>query len=270
MINFVLDILKGIILAITDKKISGSKSKAIRTFITLHDSLKAVEASSEELLLLFTKYVNSDGKSIKQTELRNAIRIFSNTVCKFASEFRRVNTPIEIFSKDLAQTFYDITDGKLLICRSLIEAATPNVCIDHALPLLKQKYLIRVFDYQKFGFLAKKVEKQWKESIGDHWSGSQRGAIELEKAFKTLQEKLVISRDPRKYTDSNRIFSMDELYKYENAIRAIFGCKTILFDDLNEIRIQLQGSRERLNELREGITKLEEFLSRHFKISDFF
>lgn len=265
MIGFSLDILKELILAVTNENIPDSKSRSLRAFIALYDSIKRVEHESEELLLIFEKYIKSPQNSFDISTLRVAVRRFSSVVCDFVEYFRRVEKPLQIFKGELAQTFSNIGSRKLIVCRSLMEVANPEICFDGSLPPIQQKYLLRVLDYAKYKHSANKVQKQWNKLA----SQNQKFNI------KSNQQRWISeSRTYSRYENNQRYdiprYNVPSLKAHENEMRAVFGFKILTFNDVEALKQEIQTGWIRLASLREGTKELEKFLSKNYSISDFF
>jgi hypothetical protein len=261
MISFVLDILKEVVVGITKSRITDNKGKAIRAFVVLHDAVKQVEASSEELLRDFRRYVESEGQAFDKEQLRERVRTFSAAACSFAAAFRRVELPLEVFGADVRAAFVAIAANKLFIARSLLELAAPQICLDKALPWTQRDYVLRVLDYAKFGFAVRAVQKEWDALI------RQRSLSDLAPAnFDSL--KSLIESSGHEWVSEG---AMSAKGKYEDLLlQASSDFKVIAFDDFAELRRQVADGESRVRLLRIARESLATFLGENFTVADFF
>ena len=278
MIGFSLDILKELIITVTNKKIADDKSKSVRAFIALYDSIKRVEHTSEELLLIFEKYIESPQNNLDVSTLRVAIRQFSSVVCDFVESFRRVEKPLKIFEGELAKTFSNIGSSKLIICRSLMEVANPEICFDGSVTPTQQKYLLRVLDYAKYKYSANRVQKQWNKLV------PKKQRLNLKTGLDYLRRVSDEESHQQRWVSESRTYSRYEnrknygiqryniplLKAHENSMRTVIGFKILTFNDLETLKQEIQIGWIRLANLREGTKELESFLSKSYSISDFF
>jgi hypothetical protein len=167
MIEFVLDVISDLSLAIASYTTSDCRSKDIRTFISFYDSIEEIEFKSERLINSFKECANSSPDRFEPSKLRVSIRAFSFSIHGLVEKFREFGfrefgTPLEIFSRELAESLVTVGSIKRVFCRSLLEISTPDICLNRSLPSREQKYCLRVLDYQKYNnYSAEEVQKQW-------------------------------------------------------------------------------------------------------------
>ena len=275
MFNFTLDILNEFIYDIISGRSADNKNTSIRTLISLYDSIKHIEVTSEKLLLVFEKYIKSPQNNFDVSMLRVAIRNFSSVTCDFSERFRRFERSLPLSATELTKTFRNI-GHKTVTCRSLIEITTPDICFDSSLPLAQKKYLFRALDYAKYNFSTHKVQQQWSELLTQ--------ARAEKKPLWKLDDEASKEVNQQKWTSESRTYSRyegtqrDNTMRYvvplvkinENVVRTVFGFKILSFTDIEKLNQEIQTGREGLESLRIRIKELEYFLSENYSISDFF
>ena len=145
MISFALDVVKEVATSVLQARVTDNRGKAIRTFISLHDSVERVERSSEALLKEVETYIDSEGK-IEPSELRRHVYDFASAVAAFVDAYVSVSRVLQVFDPELASAFRRVGDLKLPLSRSLLEVTSPTVCVDSTLPWQQRHYHLRVLD----------------------------------------------------------------------------------------------------------------------------
>jgi hypothetical protein len=62
----------------------------------------------------------------------------------------------------LAETFTEIGNVKYMICRSLLENASPCLCTNVSLPSVEQRYYLTFLNYEKYQYSIKEVQEFWR------------------------------------------------------------------------------------------------------------
>jgi hypothetical protein len=165
MIEFVLDVMSELSLAIARYETSDCRDQDIRAFMAFYDAIKSIESQSERLIAAFEEYITSYSEESDPSNLRSLIRRFSRSIYEFVEKFRSLGfrnaDPLGCFSRELAEGF--VTVGRIgsVFCRSLIEVSSPDICINQALSAMERKYCLRVVDYQRCNYSVEAVQRQW-------------------------------------------------------------------------------------------------------------
>lgn len=276
MIDFALDVLSDLSIAITSYKTSDFKGQDIRAFIALYDAIKAVATTATKLTLGFGDYTSLSDSNFDISLLRKLIRNFSASIYKLVDTFRkfglRNSVPLECFQPELARNFIPIGTIKSLFCRSLLEIATPDICLDHSLPAIERDYCLRILDYEKYQYSVAEVQKQW------HNLFSSFGVSEILLQAANFPVKLTnfskkwVSESGTydNYKHQIPLINKEEVEINEAFMRSILDFQILTFTDIDEFQNQIQQDAISLQKLRRNLVNLEEFLTNHFSMSDFF
>ncbi|WP_427161159.1 hypothetical protein ACQFX9_06080 [Aliinostoc sp. HNIBRCY26] len=276
MIDFALDVLSDLSLAITSYKNSDFKGQDIRAFIALYDAIRLVTVTAKKLTLGFSNYTSSCESNFDVSILRKLIRNFSLSIYKLVDTFRkfglRNGIPLECFQPELARNFIPVGTIKSLFCRSLIEIAIPDICLDHSLPTTERDYLLRIIDYQKYQYSVAEVQKQWHNFFSYYGISDillQTASVPVK--FTNLPKKwLSESGTYNNYKHQIPFIKKEEVEINEAFIRSILDFRILTFTDIDELQDQIQQDAISLQKLRRNLVTLEEFLTNSFSMSDFF
>jgi hypothetical protein len=135
MIEFVLDVIGDLSIAITSYETSDDRSIYIRAFMSFYDSIKEIEFKSEQLIKSVEDYTNSYPKKSDFSDSRKSSRSFAfsiyNLVEKFEKfGFRYFDKPVELFPRELVEIFVVYWLLRPVFFRSLIEISAPDICFD--------------------------------------------------------------------------------------------------------------------------------------------
>jgi hypothetical protein len=283
MIEFVLDVIGDLSLAIAHYETSDTRSRDIRAFIAFYDSIKEIEINAENLIKAFAEYTNSYPNASDPSRLRVLIRRFSSSIYKLAETFRAVglrnSDPLEYFSRELAESFITIGSAlRPMFCRSLLEIASPDICINQALPAIERNYWIRVVDYQKSNCSAEDVQKRWNllfANVGMPnllWKTAGFPFVITESAITAESGERWVSESGTYDFYAHQVPAVrpETMQLNESFIRLVYGFKVISFADIAELKDQIQRDAISLQRLRGNRVDLETFLIGHFSMADFF
>jgi hypothetical protein len=283
MIEFVLDVVGDLSLAIARYQTSDTRSQDIRAFIAFYDSIKEIEANCEALIKSFEDYADSYPNGSDPSALRVVIRKFSSAIYRLVETFRALglknSDPLEYFSRELAESFITIGSAlRPMFCRSLLEIASPDICINQALPAIERNYWIRVVDYQKSNYSAEDMQRRWNllfANVGMPnllWKTAGFPFVITESAITAESGERWVSESGTYDFYAHQVPAVrpETMQLNESFIRLVYGFKVISFSDIAELKDQTQRDAISLQRLRENRVNLETFLIGHFSMEDFF